>query len=119
MGKISVSALEPALHASSDPLAGDLVSRLGRQAPTRVRATRPYSRRAALELYESKATKGDRPWVRTDGYPTLLATLEATSEGQLIVHGVTFADAVYLVFTDPTCQHCLGVLRKRRLPEGT
>jgi hypothetical protein len=119
MGSISVSALEPALHASSDPLAGDLVSRLGRQAPTRVRATRPYSRRAALELYEGKAAKGDRPWVRTDGYPILLATLEAMSDGQLIVHGVTFADAVYLVFTDPTRQHCLGVLRKRRLPQGT
>lgn len=118
MGNISVSFLEPALQASPNPLAGDLVSRLERQAPTRVRATRPYSRRAALELYGRKAAKGDRPWVRTDGYPILLATLEAIDEGQLIVHGVTFADAVYLVFTDPTRQHCLGVLRKRRLTQG-
>ncbi len=118
MGNISVSALEPALHASSDPLAGDLVSRLERQAPTRVTSTRPYSRRAALELYKGKAARGDRPWVRTDGYPVLFDTLEAMSDGQLIVHGVTFADVVYLVFTDPTRQHCLGVLRKRRLPHG-
>jgi hypothetical protein len=119
MGDIAVSVLEAALQGNPDPLAGDLVSRLARQAPTRVRATRPYSRRAALELYERKAARGDRPWVRTDGYPTLLATLEARPEGQLIVHGVTFADAVYLVFTDPTRRHCLGVLRKRRLTQGT
>jgi hypothetical protein len=118
MGNISVSVLEPALQASPDPLAGDLVSRLEHQAPTRVSASRPYSRRAALDLYERKAAKGDRPWVRTDGYPILLATLEAMSEGQLVVHGVTFADAIYLVFTDPTRQHCLGVLRKRRLAPG-
>jgi len=119
MGNISVSVLEPALHGSHDPLAGDLVTRLRRQAPIRVRATRPYSRRAALELYERKAAKGDRPWVRTEGYPILLATLGATPEGQLIVHGVTFADAVYLVFTDPTRQHCLGILRKRPVSRGT
>ena len=30
------------------------------------------------------------------------------------MHGVTFADAVYLVFTDGARRHCLGVLRKRR-----
>jgi hypothetical protein len=119
MGNISVSLLEPALHGSRDPLAGDLVSRLRQQAPIRVRATRPYSRRAALEVYERKAAKGDRPWVRTEGYPFLLAALGATAEGQLIVHGVTFADAVYLVFTDPARQHCLGVLRKRLLSQGT
>jgi hypothetical protein len=119
MGNISVGILAPALQASPNPLAGDLVSRLQRQAPTRVRATRAYSRQAALKLYERKAAKGDGPWVRTDGYPILLATLEAVSERQLIVHGVTFADAVYLVFTDPTRQHCLGVLRKRRLTQGT
>ena len=119
MGSISVRVLEPALQGSRDPLAGDLMSRLRRQAPTRFRATRPYSRRAALELYERKAAQGDRPWVRTEGYPILLATLGATSEGQIIVHGITFADAVYLVFTDPTRQHCLGVLRKRRLTQDT
>jgi hypothetical protein len=39
-------------------------------------------------------------------------------EGEVIVHGVTFADAVYLVLTDPGRQHCLGVLRKRRLAQG-
>lgn len=119
MGDISVSVLATALQGSFNPLAGDLVSRLARQAPTRVRATRPYARQSALELYKRKAAKGDRPGVRTDGYPTLLAALGSTPEGQLIVHGVTFADAIYLVFTDPTCRQCLGVLRKRRLTQGT
>ena len=119
MATISVNVLEAALHASVDPLASDLVARLREQAPTRARATRPYSRRAAYELYQRKAAQGDQPWVRTDGYPGLLATLRATVDGQVIVHGVTFADAVYLVFTDPARQLCLGVLRKRRLIRGT
>jgi hypothetical protein len=57
--------------------------------------------------------------VRTDGYAVLLAALAATPEDRVIVNGVTFADAVYLVFTDPSRQHCLGVLRKRRLIRGT
>ena len=119
MATISVNILEAALHASVDRLASDLVARLRAQAPTRARATRPYSRRAAYELYQRKAAQGDRPWVRTDGYPRLLATLRAPVEGQVIVHGVTFADAVYLVFTDPAREHCVGVLRKRRLVRGT
>ena len=118
MASISVSVVEPALQASVDPLAGELLARLRLQAPTRARATRPYSRRAALELYQHKAAKGDQPWVRTDGYPVLLAALAATLEGQVIVHGVTFADAVYLVFTDSARQRCLGVLRKRRSTRG-
>ena len=119
MVHIPLSFLEAALQGDFSPLARDLVSRLARQAPIRVRATRPYARRAALELYERKAAKGDRPGVTTDGYPTLLATLGARPEGQLIVHGVTFTDAVYLVFTDPTRRHCLGILRKRRVTRAT
>ena len=119
MASISVSVVEPALRASGDPLAGELVARLLQQTPTRVRATRPYPRGAALELYHRKAAKGDKPWVRTDGYAVLLAALAATPEDRVIVHGVTFADAVYLVFTDPSRHHCLGVLRKRRLIRGT
>ena len=114
-----MSVLRPALHASADPLAGDLLARLSQHAPIRARATRPFSRRVAFELYQRKAATGDRPWVGTDGYPDLLAALGAASEGQVIVHGVTFSDAVYLVFTDPTRQHCLGVLRKRRLSRNT
>jgi hypothetical protein len=115
MANVSASVVQPALRASIDPLAGDLLARLRQQAPARARATRPYSRRAAMELYQRKAAKGDRPSVRTDGYPALLAALRAAPEGQVIVHGLTFADVVYLVFTDPDRQHCLGVLRKRRL----
>jgi hypothetical protein len=119
MATASVHVLEAALHGSVDPLASELVARLRQQAPIRARATRPYSRRAAYELYQRKAAQGDQPWVRTDGYPRVLATLRATVDGEVIVHGVTFADAVYLVFTDPTRQLCLGVLRKRRLVRGT
>jgi len=119
MATISVNILEAALHATGDPLASDLVARLREQAPTRARATRPYSRRAAYELYQRKAAQGDQPRVRTDGYPGLLATLRAAVDDQVIVHGVTFADTVYLVFTDPARRHCLGVLRKRRLVRGT
>jgi hypothetical protein len=120
MARIALSVVEPALRTSGDPLAGDLLARLRQQAaaPPQAKATRPYSRRAALELYQRKAAKGDQPWVRTDGYPALLATLGATPEEQVIVHGVTFADAIYLVFTDLSRQHCLGVLRKRWLAQG-
>ena len=119
MASIPVSVLEPTLQASIDPLAGELLARLRQQAPIRARATRPYPRRAVLELYQRKAAKGDKPWVRTDGYAVLLAALAATPEDRVIVHGVTFADAVYLVCTDPARQHCLGLLRKRRLIRGT
>jgi hypothetical protein len=66
----------------------------------------------------ARLQKGDQPWVRTDGYPALLTTLGATPEERVIVHGVTFADAIYLVLTDPSRQHCPGVLRKRWLAQG-
>jgi hypothetical protein len=115
MANIPVSVVEPALRASVDPLAGELLARLRQQAPTRVRATRPYRSGASLELYQRKAAKGDRPGVRTDGYAALLATLASAPEDQVIVHGVTFPDAVYLVFTDGTRRRCLGLLCKRRL----
>jgi hypothetical protein len=115
MASISVSVVEPALRASVDPLAGELLARLGQQTPIRVRATRPYPREAALELYQRKAAKADRPGVRTDGYAALLAALASTPEDQVIVHGVTFPDSVYLVFTDRSRRRCLGLLLKRRL----
>jgi len=115
MADIPVSVVEPALRATVDPLAGELLARLSRQAPTRVRATRPYPRGAALELYQRKAAKGDRPGVRTDGYAAVVAALASTPEDQVIVHGVTFPDAVYLVFTDRNRRRCLGLLCKRRL----
>jgi hypothetical protein len=115
VARIAVSVIEPAVRASADPLAADLVARLRQEAPPRAKATRPFSRREALEIYRRKAAKGDRATVRTDGYPALLAALGATAEGEVIVHGVTFAETVYLVFTDPTRERCLGVLRKRRL----
>jgi|SRR5688572_4273152 hypothetical protein len=116
MARIAVSVVEPAVRASVDPLAVDLVARLRQEAgaPPRVTTTRPFPRRAALEIYRRKAAKGDRPAVRTDGYPALLAALGAAPEGEVIVHGVTFPDAVYLVVTDAARRHCLGVLRKRR-----
>ncbi len=120
MARIAVSVVEPAIRASVDPFAVDLVARLREVAgaPPRATTTRPFSRRAALEIYHRKAAKGDRPAVRTEGYPALLAALGATPENEVIVHGVTFADAVYLVVTDAARHHCLGVLRKRRLAEG-
>ena len=113
MGDIPVSVVEPALRASDDPLAGELLARLRRQAPTRARATRPYPRGTALELYQRKAAKGDRPGVRTEGYAALLAALASRPEDPVIVHGVTFPDAVYLVFTDCNRRRCLGLLCKR------
>jgi hypothetical protein len=117
MPSIATSVVEPALRASADPLAADLLARLrpGEARPVRARATRPFSRRTALRIYRHKAEKGDRRAVRTDGYPALLAGLDAAVESEVIVHGVTFADAVYLVVTDAARTHCLGVLRKRLL----
>src|SRR6266540_1539483 len=117
MARIAASIVEPALQASVDPLAADLLARLRQEsaAPPQAKATRPFSRGAAFEIYQRKAAKGDQPAVRTEGYPALLAALGATPEAEVIVHGVTFADAVYLVFTDPSRRRCLGVLRKRRL----
>src|SRR6266545_7290795 len=117
MPSIAPSIVEPALRASADPLAADLLARLRPDAaePIRARATHPFSRREALRIYRSKAVKGDRRAVCTDGYPALLAALGATLEHEVIVHGVAFPDAVFLVFTDPGRTHCLGVLRKRLL----
>jgi hypothetical protein len=115
MPSITPSVVEPALRASADPLAADLLARLrpGEAQPVRARATRPFPRRTALRIYRHKAAEGDRRAVRTDGYPELLAGLGEAVESDVIVHGVTFADAVYLVFTDPARTQCLGVLRKR------
>src|SRR5213594_2340592 len=96
--------IEPALRASGDPLAADLLKRLGgeaAQAPA-AKATRPFPRREALRVYQQKAALGDRAPVRTEGYGRLFAALGAAPDEQVIVHGVTFAQAVYLVFTDPT-----------------
>jgi hypothetical protein len=115
MADIPVSVVEPALRASDDPLAGELLARLRQESPTRVRATRPYPRGPALEIYQRKAAKGDRLGVRTDGYAAVLAALASTPEDQVIVHGITFPDAVYLVFTDRIRRQCLGLLCKRRL----
>jgi hypothetical protein len=114
MPSIAASVVEPALRESTDPLATDLLARLRREGPeaTWGKATRAFSRQVALQIYERKAIKGDRPGVRTDGYPPLLAALAGTSEDQVIVHGVAFDDAVYLVFTDASRTRCLGVLRK-------
>lgn len=120
MARIATSALEPALLAGSDPLAADLLARLRRApaTPPPAKTTRPYPIRTALRIYRQKARKGDRPGIHTDGYPALLATLSALPEEAVVVHGVRFADAVFLVFTDPPRQRCLGVLRKRRSGVG-
>jgi hypothetical protein len=120
MPRIAANVLKQALHMSTDPLAADLLARLQGKGggSTPAKATRPFSRRAASRIYHQKAVKGDRPAVRTEGYPALLAVLDAAPEGEVIVHGVTFADAVYLVLTDPGRTECLGVLRKRRLTRG-
>lgn len=117
MARIAVSVLEPALRASIDPLAVDLIARLQHRAdpPIRVTTTQPFSRLTALQIYRAKAAKGDRPAVRTEGYPALLAALHAAAVGEVIVHGITFADEVYLLFTDAARRQCLGMLRKRRL----
>ena len=117
MASIGVGLVESAIRASADPLAVDLVARLQQVGgePPRAKTTRPFYTRAALEIYQRKASKGDRPAVRTEGYPALLGALRASPEEQVILHGVTFSDTVYLVFTDVARRHCLGVLRKRRL----
>ena len=102
---------------AANRLAADLLERL--RAPgaelTPAKATRPFPRRTACTIYREKALKGDRGRVRTDGFAELLATLERATEGQVIIHGIAFPDAVYLVFTDAGRTECLGVLRKRRL----
>jgi hypothetical protein len=87
MARIVASMVEQALSMSADPLAAELLARL---------------RAEVIVPPPAKATR-------------LLATLSAAPEGETIVHGVTFADAVYLVFTDPGRSECVGVLRKRRL----
>jgi hypothetical protein len=117
MARVPASVVQPALSACVDPLAADLLGRLrapgGDATPTT--ATRPYSRRTALQIYGRKAAQGDRPRVRTEGYPELLATLAAVPEGEVIVHGLRFTDTVYLVVTDAARTECVGILRKRRL----
>ena len=120
MPSVVPAVVEPALRASADPLAADLLVRLRRNTTelSRVRTTRPFPRTEALRIYRHKAAKGDRPAVRTDGYPALLAALDEALESEVIVHGVAFADAIYLVFTDPGRSHCLGVLRKTLLDRG-
>jgi hypothetical protein len=121
MPRIAASVLQAALGGSADALAAELLARLrapGAEAMP-AKATRPFARRSAWRIYRRKAAAGDRPTVRTDGYPALLSALDADSAGEIIVHGVTFPDTVYLVFTDPARRECLGVLRKRRLNRGT
>jgi len=114
MPSIAPSVVEPSLRASADPLAAELLARLRHDASDllRARVTRPFPRTQALRIYRQKAANGDRRAVRTDGYPALLAALGAAHESEVIVHGVAFSDAVFLVFTDPGRTHCLGVLRK-------
>ena len=117
MAKILPSEIVPALRASGDPLAEDLLNRLDGAAgegPT-AKVTRPFSRRQALRIYQQKAELGDRAQVRTEGYPRLFAALGEAPDADVILHGVTFADVVYLVFTDPSRTHCVGVLRKVRM----
>ncbi len=118
MARIPARLIEPALRTCANRLAADLLARLqGEGGPALVKATRPYPRREALRIYRRKAAKGDRPVVRTEGYRELFAALDAAPAGEVIVHGLTFADTVYLVFTDAARTECLGVLRKRRLTE--
>jgi len=117
MPSISPSVLEPALRRSAHPFAADLLGRLvrGSDTPTS-KATRPVPRAEALRIYRRKSAQGDRPHVRTEGYAELLAALGETSDGEIVVHGIAFADVVYLVFTDPERTRCIGALRKTRLP---
>jgi hypothetical protein len=120
MARILPSLIEPALRASGDPLAADLLKRLdgaAAEAPT-AKATRPFSRRVALQVYQHKAALGDRAHVRTEGYARLFAALSAAPDEQVIVHGVTFTEVVYLVFTDASRTECVGVLRKVRISRG-
>jgi hypothetical protein len=116
VARISATVVTPSLAGCTDRLAVDLLARLRAQGAeaTPAKATRPFSRRAASQIYRRKAAKGDPPAVCTEGYPELLATLEAAPDGEVIVHGLAFTDMVYLVFTDAARTVCLGVLRKRR-----
>jgi hypothetical protein len=118
MARISPNVLEAVLLASSDPLAAELLGRLRGEGFTtpRAKVTRAFSRLEALRVYRQKAALGDRAGVQTEGYAALLARLSAPREGHVTVHGVTFADAVYLVFTNPGRTELVGVLRKVRLP---
>jgi hypothetical protein len=120
MPRVSASVVEPALRTSADPLAVDLLARLRtkERSTIRAKATRPFNRTEAMRIYRRKATLGDRPTIRTDGYAPLLAALAKAPETLLIVHGLRFEDAVYLVFTDPARTRCMGVLRKVRLAPG-
>jgi len=117
MPRVSPSVVEPALGTSTDPLAADLLARLRRGAggTIRAKATRPFSREEAIRIYRRKAALGDRPTVRTEGYASLLTALAEAPGARVIVHGLAFDDAVYLVFTDPARTRCVGVLRKVRL----
>lgn len=121
MPRLSSGVVEPALRTSADPLAADLLARLRGEAAGAIqaKATKPFSRQEALRIYRQKAALGDRPSIRTEGYPALLAALGRASEGHLIVHGLTFADAVFLVFTDSARTQCVGILRKVRLAPGS
>lgn len=117
MPNVAPGVVEPALRASADPLAADLLARFraGLAGLVRVRATEPFPRTEALRIYRYKAAKGDRPTVRTEGYPALLGALDQALESEIIVHGVTFADVVYLVLTDPARSRCVGILKKTLL----
>ena len=119
MVRVAAGIVEPALLGSEDPLAADLLDRLRQEGsvPVRATATRPFDRRAALAIYQRKAAKGDRNTVRTEGYPRRLSALATSAEPEVIVHGVAFADTVYLVITDAARRHCVGMLRKWRTVE--
>ena len=78
-------------------VAADLLRRLrSRREPPTTKATRPVSRREALAVYRRKAARGDRSHVRTEGYPAFLEALAETTEADIIVHGLAFAEVVYL-----------------------
>jgi hypothetical protein len=116
MARVSPEVLEPALAGSGDPLATDLLRRLrGQREPPTTKATRPVPQREALAVYRRKAAQGDRSHVRTEGYPAFLEALARAPDADVIVHGLAFAEVVYLVLTDRTRTRCIGVLRKARL----
>jgi hypothetical protein len=116
MARVSPAMLEPALLGSADPLAAELLGRLHRPGDVPAsKATRPFPRTEALRVYRRKSAQGDRPHVRTKGYPELLAALSEAGESEVIVHGLAFIDVVFLVFTDARRARCIGVLRKARI----
>jgi hypothetical protein len=116
MARVSPDVLEAALAGSGDPLAAELLGRLrSRLEPPTAKATRPVSRREALSVYRRKAAQGDRSHVRTEGYPAFLEALAQAPEADVIVHGLAFAEVIYLVLTDRNRRRCIGVLRKVRL----